>query len=63
VLLLWHPESDRVELCVRDRATGVSFHLEVAPADALDAFYHPYAHAARRTNGRPRDGEEISARE
>lgn len=50
VLLLWHPESERVELAVRDVATGVSFHLDVEPGDAIDAFYHPYAYAARPEN-------------
>jgi hypothetical protein len=43
VLLLWHPETDRVEVSVRDLATDASFHLEVAPGNAIDAFYHPYA--------------------
>jgi len=52
VRLLWHPELDRVELAVHDFATDVSFELEVAPADAIDAFYHPYAYAARRTGRR-----------
>ncbi len=47
VLLLWHPESDRVELCVRNLATGVGYEIEIAPADAIDAFYHPFAYAAR----------------
>ena len=46
--LLWHPGTDRLELFVRDRATGVGFQLEVAPAAAIDAFYHPYAYAAWR---------------
>lgn len=50
VLLLWRPESDRVELCVRDLATDTSFSLVVAPGDAIDSFYHPYAYAARREN-------------
>jgi len=50
VLLLWYPESDRVELCVRDVATGAGFHTEVAPASAIDAFYHPYAYAAWHEN-------------
>jgi hypothetical protein len=49
VLLLWHPQSGGVELAVRDLATDASFHLEVAPIEAIDAFYHPYAYAARRT--------------
>jgi hypothetical protein len=51
VLLLWHPESDRVELSIRDRLTGTGFRVEVAPADAIDAFYHPYAYTARREDG------------
>ena len=50
VLLLWHPEIDRVGLSVRDLSTGAGFHLEVAPANAIDAFYHPYAYAARLEN-------------
>ena len=47
VLLLWDPELKRVELSVGDSATGEGFYLEVAPGDAIDAFYHPYAYAAR----------------
>jgi hypothetical protein len=50
VRLLWHPEGERVELAVRDLATGASLHLEVAPGSAIDAFYHPYAYLARREN-------------
>jgi hypothetical protein len=48
VLLLWYPESERVEVCVRNLGTGVSFHLGVAPASAIEAFHHPYAYMARR---------------
>jgi hypothetical protein len=36
-----------VELSVLDQATGDGFHIEIAPANAIDAFYHPYAYAAR----------------
>jgi hypothetical protein len=50
VLLLWLPEIDRVEVSVRDLATGAGFHIEVAPGNAIDAFYHPYAYAARSEN-------------
>jgi hypothetical protein len=50
VLLLWHPEIDQVELSVRDVATGAGFHLELAPGNAIDAFYHPHAYAAGREN-------------
>jgi hypothetical protein len=51
VLLLWHPDSDRVELSVHDVATGAGFQLDVPPASAVDAFYHPYAYEARRGDG------------
>lgn len=50
VLLLWYPASERVELSIRDLATGARFQLEVASGDAIDAFYHPYAYAARNEN-------------
>ena len=48
VLLLWQPQADRVELSVHDLATDAGFQFEVPPANAIDAFYHPYAYAARR---------------
>jgi hypothetical protein len=47
-VLLWHPDGGRVELCVRDVATGASFQFDVPPGSAVDAFYHPYAYEARR---------------
>ena len=50
VLLLWDPKSGRVELSVRDVASGAGFYVEVEPASALEAFYHPYAYVARRGN-------------
>jgi hypothetical protein len=48
IALLWHPEDDRVEVSVRDVTTGATFHIEVAPGNALDAFTHPYAYVASR---------------
>ena len=39
-----------MELSIRDLATGARFQLEVASGDAIDAFYHPYAYAARNEN-------------
>jgi len=51
VLLLWHPELDRVELAVRDVITGAGFRVEIAPSDAIDAFYHPYAYTAGLQDG------------
>jgi hypothetical protein len=46
ILLLWKPLCEQVEIAVRDVETGIEFHLEVAPGNALDAFHHPYAYAA-----------------
>jgi hypothetical protein len=62
VLLLWHPQSDRVELSVRDLATtGEGFHVEVAPGNAIDAFYHPYVYAAKNESSyRPNRNESPS---
>ena len=50
VLLLWNPESDGVALSVRDLESGAGFHVDVEPANAMEAFYHPYAYVARRGN-------------
>jgi hypothetical protein len=48
VVLLWHPDNERVEVAVRDRETGDGFAFDVDPSRAIDAFYHPYAYAASR---------------
>ena len=45
VLLLWRSEIDQVEVSVYDSATDDGFQIKVAPGDALDAFYHPYAYS------------------
>jgi hypothetical protein len=44
VRLLWRPNTGRVSIEVRDEFTDESFQLELDPADALDAFHHPYAY-------------------
>ena len=49
VTLLWSRLTDKVAVSVSDIASGEAFVLPVAPHLALDAFYHPYAHAARRS--------------
>jgi hypothetical protein len=46
VTLLWFASTNRVVVRVNDEKTGERFELAVAGADALDAFYHPFAHAA-----------------
>jgi hypothetical protein len=51
VVLLWHPETDRVQLSVRDRVTGCGFRVEIAPANAMDAFHHPYAYTSAPEDG------------
>jgi hypothetical protein len=48
VVLLWHPEDNRVAVSVRDVTTDATFRVEVAPRNAMDAFIHPYAYAASR---------------
>jgi hypothetical protein len=48
VTLLWQPESDATTVKVFDAKTGDDFVLDVEPADAMDAFHHPYAYAASR---------------
>jgi hypothetical protein len=46
VTLLWHSETDRLTVTVRDGRTGEAFDLPAAAATALDVFHHPYAYAA-----------------
>jgi hypothetical protein len=46
--LFWHIDADRLVLVVDDARSGDLFELEVAASEALDAFEHPYAYAARR---------------
>ena len=48
VTLLWHSETDRLTVTVRDRRTGEAFDLDAHARNAMDVFRHPYAYAARR---------------
>lgn len=45
VRLLWQPHENMLTVSVEDVPAGDRFHLTVAPDLALDAFYHPFAHA------------------
>jgi len=47
VSLLWTRSTNAVSILVRDAKSGDDFELDVHPADARDAFDHPYAYAAR----------------
>lgn len=48
VTLLWHSESDRLTVTVRDWRTGEAFDLDAHARNAMDVFHHPYAYAAQR---------------
>ena len=48
VTLLWNADSGRVKVVVDDAKLDESFELDVPRADALAAFHHPFAYAARR---------------
>jgi hypothetical protein len=47
VTLVWYPQTNRVSVAVVDVRSGEAFELIVPGADALEAFRHPYAYAAR----------------
>jgi hypothetical protein len=48
VTLWWSREADSVSVEVLHFASESSFELDVDRDRALDAFYHPFAYAARR---------------
>lgn len=45
VRLLWNSLSDHVVVAVHDTRNDEAFAIQVAAADALLAFHHPYAYA------------------
>ena len=45
VRLLWSKSADRVKVTVADSKFDEEFELDVAGADALAAFNHPFAYA------------------
>jgi len=48
VTLFWTQATDRVTVAVHDSHIDETLEFDVAGRDALDAFHHPYAHAATR---------------
>jgi hypothetical protein len=46
VRLFWNPDNGTVSVSVFDTTHEQEFELVVDPADALDAFNHPFAYAA-----------------
>ena len=60
VTLWWSRENGTVTVEVLHFATESAFELKVEPDRALEAFYHPFAYAARRSpelSHRPRNTE------
>ena len=48
VFLLWNRITNQVRVSVVDSKLDEVLELEIAGAEALDAFYHPFAYAADR---------------
>jgi hypothetical protein len=48
VSLLWSKAADRVKVTVSDTKLDDEFELDIANAEALAAFYHPFAYAVAR---------------
>jgi hypothetical protein len=46
VTLLWSARENRLAVTVRDSRSGEQFALDAQDDNALEVFYHPYAHAA-----------------
>ena len=51
IALLWSKTADRVKVTVADSRLDESFELDIAGAEALAAFHHPFAYAAGRGLG------------
>ncbi|HET9938515.1 MAG TPA: hypothetical protein VFQ28_06970 [Gaiella sp.] len=51
IALLWSKAADRVKVTVADSRLDDSFELDIAGAEALAAFHHPFAYAAGRGLG------------
>jgi hypothetical protein len=58
VVLVWYPASNEVVVHVFDSATESAYRAIVDPANAADAFLHPFAYVAqddeRREDEEPR---------
>jgi hypothetical protein len=57
ITLLWNESTGAAAVSVWNRDSGQQVKFAAAPARALEAFYHPYAHAASRRvrwDGTPR---------
>jgi hypothetical protein len=50
VSLVWSALEDRLTVTVSESRSGVRFEVDAERENALDVFYHPYAHAARQAS-------------
>ena len=57
VTLLWSERTGSVFVCVEDEQANTGFHFAVDPADALNAFHHPFGYSRRRVRTLPRRTE------
>jgi hypothetical protein len=46
VSLLWRRTDNRLTVLVEDTKRGFAFCIPAPPDQALEVFYHPFAHAA-----------------
>ena len=46
VRLLWRPDDGALVVTVHDLRSGETFRLEASAKTVLDAYRHPFAHAA-----------------
>jgi hypothetical protein len=53
VALFWSAPGDRVTIEIADRNLDETIEFDVPGAEALDAFYHPYAYATRHSRNAP----------
>jgi hypothetical protein len=58
VFLLWFEAAGRIAVRVLDSRTGDRFEMPVKPAEALNAFHHPFTYLRPRRSGAPRTPDE-----
>lgn len=59
VSLLWSRSSGCIRVIVTDTKLVQGFELDVARADALEAFYHPFAYAASAATSLDRTSTDL----
>jgi hypothetical protein len=60
ISLVWSKSADRVKVTVFDERLREPFDIHIDRADALSAFYHPFAYTAAARRASARDGERAS---